>query len=158
MNGEPSLHIEAVSPTRYALRSRSGRLILVLEGDDAQDVAETVASLAGPTLGRRAARGGRVTPVVDRLRAAVREAAEATKKARKLLRAAQDGSPRRTALKVGDRSGRQGDGVLEVVAYVRPDGASPWWAVRCRSCGAEDEHRACRLRNCRPSCRSCGKA
>jgi hypothetical protein len=41
--------VESVSPTRYALRSRSGRLLLVLDGDDAHDVAEAVAQLAGPT-------------------------------------------------------------------------------------------------------------
>lgn len=48
---DPAVTVEAVSATRYALRSRSGRLLLVLDGDDAQDVVETVAQLAGPTTG-----------------------------------------------------------------------------------------------------------
>lgn len=61
-------------------------------------------------------------------------------------------------LGAGVRSGRQRDGVLEVVAYVCPDGPSPWWAARCRACKAVHEYRANRLRNYRPSCRSCGAA
>jgi hypothetical protein len=70
------------------------------------------------------------------------------------LAAAMSGRP----LQPGDRSGRKRDGALQVVRWLRPDGPSPWWLVVCRACKAEQEHRANRLRNYRPSCRSCGTA
>ena len=67
---------------------------------------------------------------------------------------------------LGQRSGRQRDGILEVVRYLRPgangkgcgEAPSPWWLARCRSCKAEHPYQGHRLRNYRPSCRSCGAA
>ena len=121
-----------------------------------------------------------MTHVIDDLRAAVLEAVKATTEAmdretharKLLLQAIVESGAKVGAVPsskrrgrgpsaedlTGRRSGRQRDGVLQVLHYLSPASNSPWWQARCRACKAEHPYQGHRLRNYRPACRSCGTA